>query len=280
MEKELLSIGDMARINHTTITALRLYDEMGILRPAYVNPENNYRYYDIKQNARLDLISYMKELGMNLKEIKELLDKKDLNLIEAILLKKKDQLKEELSLLEVKKDAVNRVIYSLERYRKSPPDGIITTEYIDKRRIYAMSTTTNFYDYDIEVYEEILKELKDELIARHLPKVYYTNAGTIMSQQDFLNLHFSSHEIFVFVDDHFPLKEEIRVLDDGMYACIYLDSFEKEKDYAKQLLAYCQAHHLTIVGDYICEVLTEFNFFEHDQRSMFLRLEVPISFHE
>ena len=29
-------------------------------------------YYDIKQNARLDMIQYMKELGMELKEIKEI----------------------------------------------------------------------------------------------------------------------------------------------------------------------------------------------------------------
>lgn len=27
------------------------------------------RYYDINQNARLDMIAYMKELGMSLKEI-------------------------------------------------------------------------------------------------------------------------------------------------------------------------------------------------------------------
>ena len=32
----------------------------------------HYRYYDIKQNACLDMIQYMKELGMELKEIKEI----------------------------------------------------------------------------------------------------------------------------------------------------------------------------------------------------------------
>ena len=33
--------------------------------------KTHYRYYDIKQNARFDMIQYMKELGMELKEIKE-----------------------------------------------------------------------------------------------------------------------------------------------------------------------------------------------------------------
>ena len=36
MNTKRLSIGEMSRINHTSINALRLYDKLGILRPAYV----------------------------------------------------------------------------------------------------------------------------------------------------------------------------------------------------------------------------------------------------
>lgn len=35
-----------------------------------MDEQTHYRYYDIKQNACLDMIQYMKELGMELKEIK------------------------------------------------------------------------------------------------------------------------------------------------------------------------------------------------------------------
>ena len=37
-----------------------------------MDEQTHCRYYDIKQNARLDMIQYMKELGMELKEIKEI----------------------------------------------------------------------------------------------------------------------------------------------------------------------------------------------------------------
>ena len=106
MNNDYLSIGEMAKMNHITVTTLRLYDELDLLKPVYVNPETNYRYYDIKQNARLDLIQYMKELQMNLKEIKELLDKEDINLIEAILIKKKQQLSIQINDLQRTKDAI------------------------------------------------------------------------------------------------------------------------------------------------------------------------------
>ena len=88
MHEGLISIGKMAKINHVSINTLRLYDKWGLLTPIYIDEDTGYRYYDMKQNARLDLIGYMKELGMNLKEIKELLDKEDPTLIEAILIKK------------------------------------------------------------------------------------------------------------------------------------------------------------------------------------------------
>ena len=278
MKNNYLSIGEMAKMNHTTISTLRLYDEMNLLKPAYVNKETNYRYYDIKQNARLDLIQYMKELQMNLKEIKELLDKEDVNLIEAILIKKKQQLVEEIDKLEMTKDAITRTIYSLERFRKSPRSGTMTLEYIDRRRIYSMNTDLNFYEYDIDVYESILNQLKNDLLKHHYPQIYYCNAGTFLKKEDFIRQNFVSHEIFVFVDDHFPKKEDIKIIENGMYACIYLDDFHKEVDYAKKLLHYCQENNFNICGDYICEVMSELSIFDHNERSMFLRLQVPVSF--
>lgn len=48
MNNDYLSIGEMAKMNHITVTTLRLYDELDLLKPVYVNPETNYRYYDIK----------------------------------------------------------------------------------------------------------------------------------------------------------------------------------------------------------------------------------------
>ena len=61
MKKGLLTIGKMAEMNRISIPTLRLYDKKGLLKPRYIDPESGYRYYDIHQNARLDMIAYMKE---------------------------------------------------------------------------------------------------------------------------------------------------------------------------------------------------------------------------
>lgn len=277
MEK-YLSIGKMAKINHVSVNTLRLYDKWGLLTPCHINEESGYRYYSMSQNATLDLISYMKELGMSLREIKDVLDQRDYNLIEAILIKKQKAIDDEMAALKRQRSAVNRTIYSLERYRKSPQDGTLTTEYIDERHYFQKRVSKNFYDYDSDTYEMILKEFKSLLLKGNLPQVYYCNVGTFLTKENFLKQHFETYDSFIFVDENFPDKEDVQTLESGMYACIYMNDFNKEQDYAKKLLDYCQKQHYEIVGDYLCEVLNELVFFNKSSRSMYLRLQVPIAF--
>lgn len=59
MDPGLLSIGKMAQMNNLTVATLRLYDRLGLLHPRYTDEATGYRYYDIRQNARLDMIAYI-----------------------------------------------------------------------------------------------------------------------------------------------------------------------------------------------------------------------------
>ena len=126
MREELLPIGKMAKLNRVSIPTLRLYDEKGLLKPRYIDPDTGYRYYDINQNARLDMIAYMKELGMSLSEIAHALQKEDITLVEEILSRKNEQIHEQMRQLKARHDAVERAIMSIERYRKSPATGTLS----------------------------------------------------------------------------------------------------------------------------------------------------------
>lgn len=42
-----------------------------LFKPAYVDPDNKYRYYTVKQVDYLDTILIMKEMGFTLNEIQE-----------------------------------------------------------------------------------------------------------------------------------------------------------------------------------------------------------------
>lgn len=279
MKEQLLSIGKMAEINGVSIPTLRLYDKNGLLKPAYIDPESGYRYYTLQQTARLDIIAYMKELGMSLGEIASVLRKEDIALIEGILAQKNEQLHEQMRRLKERHDAVERAILQIERYRKSPATGTIALEYIDRRYIWSIKCPVNFYEKDRNSYEETVMALRKELLKAGIPQVHSYNLGTSILQKNFERGKFIADKVFIFSDRRIlEHPGDISTVDSGMFACIYLDDYDDEIDYGMRLLNFCRENGYIIGGDYICEELTEFNVFDDSRRNMFLRLQVPIKF--
>jgi protein phosphatase len=66
---ELLTIGAFARRAELTPKALRLYDELGLLRPVRVDPASGYRYYAPEQLEQARLVAWLRLLGMPLTRI-------------------------------------------------------------------------------------------------------------------------------------------------------------------------------------------------------------------
>ncbi len=279
MKEQLLSIGKMAEINGVSIPTLRLYDKNGLLKPAYIDPESGYRYYTLQQTARLDIIAYMKELGMSLSEIASVLRKEDIALIEGILAQKNEQMYEQMRRLKERHDAVERAISQIERYRKSPTTGTIALEYIDRRHIWSIPCPVNFYEKDRNSYEETVMALRRELLKAGIPQVHSYNLGTSILQKNFEQGKFIADKVFIFSDRRIlEHPGDISAVESGMFACIYLDDYDDEIDYGTRLLEFCRENGYIICGDYICEELTEFNVFDDSRRNMFLRLQVPIKF--
>ncbi|MGH3973874.1 MAG: MerR family transcriptional regulator [Pseudonocardiaceae bacterium] len=69
-----LSIGEFAQASGLTPTALRLYDELGLLPPAHVDPRSGYRSYDQAQLDRARLVAWLRALGMPLARIRVVCD--------------------------------------------------------------------------------------------------------------------------------------------------------------------------------------------------------------
>ncbi|MBQ8217359.1 MAG: MerR family transcriptional regulator [Oscillospiraceae bacterium] len=278
-KENYLPIGKMAKANRVTIAALRLYDQMDLLKPAYIDEESGYRYYDIRQSSRLDFIRYMRDLGLGLSDISDLLQKEEVTLIEEKLIEKRRQVDLQLHELKATRDAIERTIHSIDRFRKSPDSGTISLEFIDRRYILHAPCRINFYETGIVAYEQTIQELRNSLLERDMPQILSYSLGTSVRKEDFEQGKFVADKVFIFGDaDLKNYGDNVRVLESGMYACIYLDNFDGEIAYAEKLLDYCRAHGYLISGDYICEELTEFNIFDNSQRSMFLRLQIPVKF--
>ncbi len=70
----MLKIGDFSKLSQVSIKALRLYDEMGLLKPISVDRSSGYRFYSASQLPRLNRIIAFKDLGFSLEQITNLLN--------------------------------------------------------------------------------------------------------------------------------------------------------------------------------------------------------------
>lgn len=107
----MLKIGDFSRLGRVTIKTLRYWDEIGLLKPDFVNQDNGYRFYSPAKLAVVHQIQQMKELGLYLEDIADVLRKgREKNRWIGLLLSRKESLIEELQLCQTTITKIDQMI--------------------------------------------------------------------------------------------------------------------------------------------------------------------------
>lgn len=76
MAEELVSIGSFSFLSGLSVTTLRHYDEVGLLKPAAVDQRTNYRRYRRDQLERARAIAALRRVELPLEDIRLVLDGK------------------------------------------------------------------------------------------------------------------------------------------------------------------------------------------------------------
>ena len=68
------TIGDFAKLGRVSVRMLRHYDSIGLLTPSRTDPHSGYRFYEMSQLNRLNRIVALKDLGLRLDEVRQIVD--------------------------------------------------------------------------------------------------------------------------------------------------------------------------------------------------------------
>lgn len=71
----MYKIGEFAKLAHVTIKAVRHYERIGLLKPAWIDRFSGYRYYTDIQLEQIHRIQAYKDLGFPLRQVRLLLAK-------------------------------------------------------------------------------------------------------------------------------------------------------------------------------------------------------------
>lgn len=100
-------IGEFSKMTKTTIKTLRYYDEVNLLKPELTDRFTSYRFYTTDQLFRLHRIQSLRQIGLSVDEVKQIMNGKE---VTAILEKRKMELQHEM---ECAKEQMSRLEFLL-----------------------------------------------------------------------------------------------------------------------------------------------------------------------
>lgn len=103
----MYKIGDFSSMSKTTIKTLRYYEKEGLLKPVYVDLNTGYRYYETSQLMEISKIISLRQIGLSIKDIKNILN--GYNMVE-ILNKRKKELEDDLVLFNMELSKINYLL--------------------------------------------------------------------------------------------------------------------------------------------------------------------------
>lgn len=113
-------IGEFSKLARVSRRMLYYYEEVGLLIPAHIEKETGYRYYSAAQLPRLNQILALKELGLTLEQIKQMLDDNiSADELRGMLALRRAQIEQNL------REEVMRLRYIESRIRQVETDGVM-----------------------------------------------------------------------------------------------------------------------------------------------------------
>ena len=127
-----MQIKEFAEFAGVSVRTLHYYDEIGLLKPVFVDEHTGYRYYDEDSLLRMQEILFYRELDFSLKSIEEILSAPNYD--------KNRALREQKHMLILKKERLERLISAVDDAMKGE------------------NTMTAFDNSQFEAYKEEAKE--------------------------------------------------------------------------------------------------------------------------
>ena len=203
-----IQIKEFAEFTGVSVRTLHYYDEIGLLKPAYVDEYTGYRYYDDNSLLRMQEILFYRELDFSLKSIGEMLSSPDYDTNKA--------LKEQKNLLILKKERLERLIFAIdaamkgenimkafdnsefEKYKAEAKEAWGKTdaykEHTEKTKHYSKDKWNNLAEEMNDILAEFAICMKNgeapdsveaqklvKMLQNHITKNYYLCTGEILT---------------------------------------------------------------------------------------------------
>ncbi len=240
-----LTIGDMAKLFHVSVSSLRHYEHLGLLKPDFIDPDSGYRYYSVRQFEPLNTIRYLRALNMPLPEIAAFLQKRDVGTMEQALLRQKQTVEtQQQELARVERKIENR-LRQLRDAQQTPLDDIQTVRLPKSRMLWLPGTLRVDGALDLEApLRRLVQHQQEDMI-------FLGKVGIGISAEHLNAGCFTAYDaMFLLLDEEDRFEGPTRLLPETDAVRVrFRGSHPEAPAHYRRLMAYLETHGFLAAGD-------------------------------
>lgn len=266
----------MADICNVSIQTLRYYDKIDLLKPQYRDPENNYRYYDITQVFRVNIIKYLQYAHLSIAEIRASLKLKDEALID-FWQKQQANISQQIQNLQQTQSLIvgqQQQLRDLLKIKTYPADQIyqrhIPEKHIIQLKPRSDLTPLSYPDEEIGHLDKLLIENKT------IGNIQYGFSFPFKSYDSLDKIQYNSMFTQVFTDNVGTAKDMLTTIPGGNYLAIHFKWSRKNYLQYYQKLFNAYNKQFGSINGNVLEISTVDNYEYQDQHSFITELSVKM----
>ena len=244
--KKLLTIGQFASLHSINKKTLMWYDEIGLFHPAFIHPQNGYRYYSYEQSPVLETILLLRELNLPISEIQDFMKNRCASSMEQLMQEKIEDIDRNIAHLKALRKTLS---YHCQNMQTLLTMDLSKIGIVQKK---ARSLVT------VDINRNTTFDKQVEIISAERKKY------------QLCNLHDFSYGTMITVD-----SDELHIQPAGNYVrAFYRDAAESPELCYQRIFDYVKEHGLVLSG-FSYEAVININVIDQIEDSL-VQIEIPV----
>lgn len=270
-QNKLLTIGQFAAMHGINKKTLMWYDEIGLFRPASVNPENGYRYYDYHQNPVLETILLLRDLDVSIHEIQDFMKDRSAGNLKQLLEEKMADLDKQIAHLQAVRTTLSAHRQNMDTLLTMDLSEISVVEREERCLVTVGIDRGTSFEREVEL-------ITAETEKYQLGRLHKASYGSMISVSSLLNGRHDDYSRLFIEIPFLSYRAGLHMAPGGKYLRAFCKGeWDRLPKRYQEIFDYAREHGLTPYG-YSYEMGINENVIERIE-DYIVQIEIPITLH-
>lgn len=270
-QNKLLTIGQFAAMHGINKKTLMWYDEIGLFRPASVNPENGYRYYDYHQSPVLETILLLRDLDVSIHEIQDFMKDRSAGNLKQLLEEKMADLDKQIAHLQAVRTTLSAHRQNMDTLLTMDLSEISVVEREERCLVTVGIDRGTSFEREVEL-------ITAETEKYQLGRLHKASYGSMISVSSLLSGRYDDYSRLFIEIPFLSYRAGLHMAPGGKYLRAFCKGeWDRLPKRYQEIFDYAREHGLTPYG-YSYEMGINENVIERIE-DYIVQIEIPITLH-